>query len=220
MAISVGSARASKLKARKVPAGTSMTSKGIEARQRIVSVAETLFTRHGFDGTSMRDIAAEADMQAASIYYYFPSKDELLWAVWEQGGVELLERVSNAIAGHSDPWAKLEAACIAHVGGLLDWRRANQVLFVMPPWQYPPRVRDRVVALRDKYEGIFADLINAVPLRKGIDRRYFRLTIIGALSWSLYWYKSDGDPPAAVARNILDILRVGAMGTTPLKRKR
>src|SRR6266849_10970186 len=32
---------------------------------------------------AMRDIAAAAEMQAASVYYYFESKEELLWAVWE-----------------------------------------------------------------------------------------------------------------------------------------
>jgi hypothetical protein len=103
----------------------------------------------------------------------------------------------------------MEAACISHVKGLLDWKRANQVLFVMPPWQYPEGVRDRVIALRDAYEQIFVDLIDALPLRKGVNRRYLRLTIIGALSWSLYWYKADGDSPAVVTRHMLDILRTG-----------
>ena len=41
---------------------------------------------------AMRDIAAAAEMQAASVYYYFESKEELLWAVWEKGGLELLHR--------------------------------------------------------------------------------------------------------------------------------
>lgn len=194
-------------------------TKGDEAKQRIIAVAEVLFTRRGFDGTSMRDIAAAAKMQAASLYYHYSSKDELLWAVWEKGGIELLKRVESSIAGLSDPWARFEAACIAHMAGLLDWKRANQVLFVMPPWQYPESVRDRVIALRDAYEQIFVGLINVLPLRKGINRHYFRLTTIGALSWSLYWYRSDGDSPAVIAKHILDLLRNGAAGTS-LSRKR
>jgi AcrR family transcriptional regulator len=44
---------------------------------RIISAAETLFNKQGFDGASMRDIAAAAEMQAASVYYYFESKEEL-----------------------------------------------------------------------------------------------------------------------------------------------
>ena len=148
-------------------------------------------------------------MQPASVYYYFASKDELLWAVWEKGGLELRRRVADAIAVETDPWTRLEAACIAHVTGLLDWRRAVQVLFVLPPWLYPDSIKSRVVALRDSYEQIFVDLIRDLPLNKGIDRRYARLSLIGALSWSLFWFKKDGDTPAVIAKKMLSIIRAG-----------
>lgn len=185
------------------------STRGMEAKSRIIAVAEGLFTRQGFDGTSMRDIAAEAKMQAASIYYHFPSKDELLWAVWEKGGLEQLRRAQNAIAELTDPWERMEAACVAHVTGLLDWRRANQVLFVTPPWQYPETIRDRVIKLRDDYEQIFITLIAKLPVRRGTDRHLFRLTLIGALSWPLFWFKADGDPPETIARRMLEMIRRG-----------
>ena len=184
-------------------------TKGMQARERIISVAETLFNKQGFDGASMRDIAAAASMQPASMYYHFSSKEELLWAVWEKGGVELLNRVNDAIAPVTDPWQRMEIACIAHTTGLLDWRRANQTLFIMPPWHYPEGIKAKVIALRDEYERIFIGLIDDLPLRKGIDRRYLRLTVIGALSWSLFWFKKERDTPAAIAKQILSTLRAG-----------
>jgi AcrR family transcriptional regulator len=180
-----------------------------DARQRIISVAETLFTQHGFEGASMRDIAAAANLNVATSYYYFPSKEELLWAVWEKGGRELLERAHAAVEGIEEPWARMEAACVAHVTGLLDWRRANQILFVMPPWQYPEGMRDRVIELRDEYEHFFAGLIDTLPLRDDVDRHQLRLMLIGALSWSLYWYKPGGDTPADIARSMLAMVRRG-----------
>lgn len=149
-------------------------------------------------------------MQAASMYYHFPSKEELLWAVWEKGGLELLQRARTAAAGGKQPWARMEALCVAHVKGLLDWRKANQLLFVMPPWQYPDGIRDRVIALRDEYEQVFTSVIDELPLREGVDRHRLRLTLIGALSWSLYWYRTGGDSPATVARDMLALLRDGA----------
>jgi len=179
------------------------------ARSRIIAVAEVLFTKLGFDGTSMRDIAADAGMQAASLYYHFASKDELLWAVWEKGGLELLARLERAIEYVPDPWERIEAACVAHVTGLLDWRRANQVLFVMPPWHYPESIRARVIALRDRYEAILVGLIDDLPLRRGVNRHYLRLALIGALSWSLYWYSPEGDSPATIARQILSLIKRG-----------
>jgi AcrR family transcriptional regulator len=184
-------------------------SKGEQAKARIISVAETLFNKQGFDGASMRDIATAAKMQPASVYYYFESKEELLWSVWEKGGIELVNRVVDAIADKAGPWQRMEIACIAHTTGLLDWRRANQALFIMPPWHYPDGIKARVIALRDEYEKIFIGLIDDLPLRKGIDRRYLRLTVIGALSWSLFWFKKERDTPSTIAKQILSMLRTG-----------
>ena len=195
--------------AKKMGADRSVLTKGAQAKARIISEAESLFNRQGFDGASMRDIAAAAEMQPASVYYHFESKEELLWAVWEKGGIELVDRVKNAIADKTDPWQRMETACIAHTTGLLDWRRANQALFVMPPWHYPESIKTRVIALRDEYEKIFTDLIDDLPLRKGVDRRYLRLTVIGALSWSLFWFKKERDTPSTIAKQILSLLRGG-----------
>jgi AcrR family transcriptional regulator len=194
---------------KRMPAGSPLPSKGEQAKARIIAAAETLFNQQGFDGASMRDIAAAAEMQPASVYYYFESKEELLWAVWEKGGLELLHRVADAIAGKTDPWQRMETACVAHTTGLLDWRRANQALFIMPPWHYPESIRARVIALRDEYEKIFIGLIDDLALRKGVDRRYLRLAVIGALSWSLFWFKKERDTPAAIAKQMLSMLRAG-----------
>src|SRR5437016_6592661 len=90
---------------KRMSADKSTPSKGEQAKTRIISVAETLFNKQGFDGASMRDIATAAKMQPASVYYYF-EKEELLWAVWEKGGLELVNRVIDAIADKTDPWQR------------------------------------------------------------------------------------------------------------------
>lgn len=204
------SANAKKSKgAKKMPGDGTFLTKGAQAKARIISEAEALFNQEGFDGASMRDIASAAEMQPASVYYYFASKEELLWAVWEKGGIELIERVRSAIAGKTDAWERMETACIAHTTGLLDWRRANQALFVMPPWHYPEGIKAKVIALRDEYEKIFIGLIDELPLRKGVDRRYLRLSLIGSLSWSLFWFKKERDTPSAIAKQMLSMLRSG-----------
>jgi AcrR family transcriptional regulator len=185
-------------------------TKGESAKQRIIEVAEGLFSQYGFEAASMRDIAVAANMQAASMYYHFPSKDAILWAVWEKGGIELETLVHSALAEASDdPWQRLEVACTAHVHGLLDRASAFQVLFIMPPWHYPASIRDKVIALRDRYESIFVDLIAALPLPPDVDRHYVRLTLIGALSWPLFWFKAERDSPETIARNIFAIIKNG-----------
>lgn len=50
----------------------------VETKARILSVAEDIFSRVGFDGARVDDIAKEAGVNKALIYYYFKSKDEIL----------------------------------------------------------------------------------------------------------------------------------------------
>jgi TetR/AcrR family transcriptional regulator, cholesterol catabolism regulator len=192
-----------------VPNVTAGMSKGESARRRIIEVAEMLFSKHGFEAASMRDIAAAANMQPASMYYHFPSKDAILWAVWEKGGLELEGLVLEALKDKTDPWERLEVASAAHVRGLLGRANAFQVLFIMPPQHYPPSVKDNVVALRDRYESIFVDLVSSLPLSDHVDRHYVRLTLIGALSWPLFWYKAERDSPETIAKNIFEIVKNG-----------
>jgi TetR/AcrR family transcriptional regulator, cholesterol catabolism regulator len=74
---------------------------------------------------------------------------------------------------------------------------------------YPEGIKARVIALRDQDEKLFVDLIDELPLRKGVDRRYLRLAIIGALSWPLFWFKKDRDTPTTIAKKMLSMRRAG-----------
>lgn len=53
-------------------------------QDRLVEVGEDLFCRHGFNETSVRDIAAAADCNVASVNYYFGGKDSLYVEIWRR----------------------------------------------------------------------------------------------------------------------------------------
>jgi AcrR family transcriptional regulator len=53
-------------------------SDGAQTRERILAVAQDLFTRHGYDKTSLRDIAERLEITKAALYYYFPRKEDIL----------------------------------------------------------------------------------------------------------------------------------------------
>ena len=53
----------------------SNTNKGV--RDRLLDAAEELFCEHGFEGASIRDIAASAECNIASVNYYFGGKEKL-----------------------------------------------------------------------------------------------------------------------------------------------
>jgi AcrR family transcriptional regulator len=58
------------------------TKKSEATRQRILDAALRLFGKHGFERTTMREVAAAAGVALGAAYYYFPSKDALLVAYY------------------------------------------------------------------------------------------------------------------------------------------
>jgi AcrR family transcriptional regulator len=188
------------------PNATQRAPRQDNRRQQLLDAAARLFRERGYHATSMRDIAREVRMLSGSIYYHFPSKDEMLLAVYEQGLRHIAARVEAAVVSASDPWTRLEAGCAAHLEALLELSDYTQVMIRVLP-QEAPAVADRLLALRDRYESRFRALIEALPLPAGADRRYLRLLLFGGLNWSHVWYRPGGDPPKVIAQRMIELLR-------------
>jgi AcrR family transcriptional regulator len=70
------------------------TTKGGSDRpvqERLLDAAEELFCEHGFEGASIRDIAAAAGCNIASVNYYFGGKEKLYTEVWRRHLVQMRE---------------------------------------------------------------------------------------------------------------------------------
>ncbi len=171
-----------------------------------MAVSARLFARGGFDGTSMRDIAGEAGMLAGSMYYHFPSKNDLIAAVYERGVAEIGGAVDAALVGLTDPWARLEAACTAHLVSLLA-DRAHAAVMTADLGRLDPKLRRRLVAMRDGYETRFVGLVVDLPLAHGTDRTIWRLQLLGALNWTPTWYRTGKKSPAFIAQTLVASLR-------------
>jgi AcrR family transcriptional regulator len=160
----------------------------------------------GYQAASIRDIVKSVGMLPGSLYYHFPNKDELLAAVYQEGVRRIDERVSVAVGRARDPWAKLEAACAAHLQTLLsDSAYAKVVVSVQPA--DVPTMTGRLTALRDGYERRYRDLIDALPLPPRTDRRALRLMLLGALNWTTVWYRPGHAAPRRIARDYLRLLK-------------
>jgi AcrR family transcriptional regulator len=179
------------------------------SRETLMAVSARLFARGGFDATSMRDIAGEAGMLAGSMYYHFPSKNDLIAAVYEQGVAEIGSAVDRALAGQQEPWCRLEAACVAHLQSLLA-DRAHAAVMTADLSRLDPKLRRRLVTMRDGYERRFVELVAALPLAPGTDRTLWRLQLLGALNWTPTWYRPNGKSPATIARALMAALRISA----------
>src|SRR4051794_14168487 len=70
--------------------------KALEKRRAILRAAARAFRTHGLAATGMREIAAAADLSPANLYYYFESRDELLFFCQDASLDRLLEAVREA----------------------------------------------------------------------------------------------------------------------------
>lgn len=175
-------------------------------------IAAGLFAEKGFRETTMRDIAARAGMLPGSIYYHYPSKEDLLAAVYEEGVARTLSRIDASDPGEgADPWTRLGAVMAAHVAAILDRSPYARVIVRVLP-DAAPGAAGRLIALRDAYEARIADVIAALPLAAGADRRLLRLFLLGAANHVPVWRREDGQSPAEIAAALVGLFRDGAEG--------
>lgn len=178
----------------------------------VLDAAAALFADKGYVGTSMRDIAQACGMLAGSLYYHFAAKEDLLVAVYERGVEELISNVRTAVMKESDPWARLQVACAAHLETVLRRSDYAQVLIRVLPDDVAP-AKARLRGLRDQYEQQFSGLIGALPLANGTDRKTLRLMLIGALNWSRFWFDAGGrETPRSLARKFVCFVREAQHG--------
>lgn len=77
-------------------------AKSDETRARILAAAIELFRRQGFEATTMREIAAQAEMATGAAYYYFDSKDAIIMEFYRRSSIEmqpLIEAALENVAG-------------------------------------------------------------------------------------------------------------------------
>jgi len=113
-----------------------VSEKGV--KDRLLDVAEGLFCKHGFKGTSIRDIAAAADCNVASVNYYFGSKEKLYEEVWRSFLIPMREaRIAsiNKVMSRTDSQPNLEdllkSFADTFVGSMVDANRASRLTKLM-----------------------------------------------------------------------------------------
>jgi AcrR family transcriptional regulator len=93
--------------------------KRAKQRRDLLHAASVLFRLRGYEATRMEDIAIKARVSTKTVYNYFPTKRELLFAFLDRDRAEMAEAYEAAIeAGHEDPAEALARLMIADYGGV------------------------------------------------------------------------------------------------------
>lgn len=152
--------------------GTSGRRTGIEElrRSELVHAAIEVIAERGFDRTTVRDIARSAGAAAASVHYYFKSKDELLQAAFDEVEMRFRNRVAETLAAVTTPADQLAALVELFFGGGADETQGWVVQIDV--WQQASRhevFRQTFVEAHDWWVTTIAQTLTA-----GVAQRQFR----------------------------------------------
>lgn len=172
-------------------------SRALEKKREILQAAARVFRRRGLQGAGMREIAAEAGMRAGNLYYYFENKQDLLAFCQRDSLSGLLELARRVEASRLPADQKLYLLIVGHVQRVNEATPGSlahlEVEVLEPPW------RDEILPQRDRYEGMVRALINdgiTSSVFRKVDARTAALAILGAVNWTVKWYRPGGSHSA------------------------
>lgn len=191
-------------------------------REDILWAAAEVLHRKGYDATTMKDIAAQVDLTAASLYHHFKNKDFLLLNVLELGldlTIEKLEAIINSDMPCADKLAGMirshvvsvtgnvavGAAMVFEIRSLLNVNASGKNGDDQFMAEFVVR-RDQFFARRDYFESLFRH-----TLRAGVAAGEFReveativtKAMLGAHNWVGVWFRDGGRLTGAEVADVM-----------------
>lgn len=163
--------------------------------EAIRKAALSVFGEQGFAGSSIRELAASANMSVAGIYHHFPSKIEILFDLMTRTMEGLVDRTDRALGEAGvDAGSRLVAAVRAHVLFHTEERTASYV-YNTELRSLDGRRREKIVAQRDAYQRTWFEIVS-----EGRRRGEFDVDDAAAVTRALLtmctavysWYRKDG----------------------------
>jgi AcrR family transcriptional regulator len=190
----------------------------INRRSQILDAAAKLFSERGYTATSMRDIAENIEMEAASLYNHIASKEALLHSIC----FETAQRFINAIAEVNDIYFngedKLKMAVNNHVQILTENLYAAKV-FLYEWRNLNTNHIAEFIELRDRYEKGIIDIIETGEqenIFNEVDKKFAALNILSSVNWIVEWYKPEGQmTPKEIASKLCDFILSGLKKQKP-----
>lgn len=178
------------------------------SREDIIQAAAEVLKHKGYEATTMKDIAAEVDLTAASLYHHFKNKNALLLAVLEQGmdyALDCIQPIADSDAPAPEKLRKMigvhvisltehtavGAAMVFEIGALIGIRAPAVNSSHKTNQEFDDR-REVFFARRDAFEACFQRVVTE-GVQSGafrpVDVPIFVKTMMGAHNWVSVWYR-------------------------------
>jgi AcrR family transcriptional regulator len=166
-----------------------------EKLQKILKTSAKIFAEKGFHRTSVRDIARATRMSLAGLYYYFKTKEELLYLIQERCFVTLLQRWERAATPQMDVRTRIRIFAENHLSFFLHNMHEMKVM-AHEDESLTGEYQDRILVLKRRYVKVIMDLIDTLPEQKGgkgVDLRVATFALFGMMNWIYTWYQPKRD---------------------------
>jgi len=178
---------------------------------KIIEHATSVFCEKGYEGASMRDLSRSSGMSLAGLYYYFESKEKLLYLVQKHYFVTVIERLQQRLQEVSGAESRMRTFILNHLEYFLAYPKAMKVLSHEDDVLKGDLGRE-IAAIKRKYYHSCTDLTEILKREEGLDfnTRVAVLGLFGMMNWLYTWYnpRVDGDA-STLARQIGDIFLQG-----------
>jgi TetR/AcrR family transcriptional regulator, cholesterol catabolism regulator len=178
---------------------------------QILAHATEVFYEKGYEAASMRDLARSSGMSLSGLYYYFESKEKLLYLIQKHTFGTIVERLRERLDEVSAPEQRIRVFILNHLEYFLAKRKAMKVL------SHEAEVLKNgfgaeIAAIKREYYRICVELLDDFKREKRLEfsSRMAVLSLFGMMNWIYTWYNPRVDADAeGLSRGMGDIFLKG-----------
>jgi AcrR family transcriptional regulator len=183
----------------------------------ILRRAAAAFCAQGYHRASIRELSRSTRVSLAGLYYYFRSKEQLLYLIQRHAFEMMLGDARAALERLGDPEERLRTFVRLHVGFFLQHPNEMKVI---THEQEPLRdeYRRELEAIKKTYYRLCFDQVEALRRARrlrNLNTRLAALSLFGMMNWIYTWYNPKVDPDAAtLAAQMSEIFLGGISGAS------
>ena len=164
-----------------------------QKRKNILDAATRLFAKKGFEITTTREISRAAQISNAALYYYFDTKEDILYQILDETittGLELIKRIGTS---EKTLKKKLSSILRMHTRNAVDYNKMK--LLVHDQKSLSPEHKKLLDKKQEDYVGFLIRILNNLKKRGeiiDINTKVCAFAFFGMVSWAYRWYNPKG----------------------------
>ena len=191
--------------------------------QKLVYVLKTsaaVFAEKGYHSTSMRDISRATKMSLSGLYYYFNSKEELLFLIQDYCFSTVIEDCRRLLDGVQDPVRRLKLLIENHLNYFVN--NMNEMKVLSHEANSISRELFRKINTKKRqYVDLVMSLLAEIARENHVERvdiRVATFSLFGMMNWIYNWYDPRKDVDVAgLSNNITRLFLSGFLGDKRLE---